>query len=330
MQLQSSNGSHEGEAETQAGLDVGGSGSHDWRAGACRARVGTSADGRSGNDSSVLGNIVARNVVGGHGLGRLIARLGRLGRLLLGWRLLSGRSKGNLRDSVLSADNTSGAAARDRSTLSDARLSNSGVNDNGGDISGGHGSWGDSNDLRNGLGTSGNAGVFLDIGSADTLEEADRVGNGLVIVTEGVQAAENVLDKLLALAEAGSIGVVLALLNNVHPGVETLGDFSRARKRLGRDNSSGSVNSLLGRGRRNNCLALCLGLGLDGGSVSVSRCLAGLDGLSASLSLRDGADRGANRNRHGNDLGATRSLDRALSDLRSAAGDGLDRGGEDS
>lgn len=339
MQLQGGNGSHDGETETHAGVDMGSSTSHNRGSSASGGGEVASANRGNGDNSSVLGNTVGRL-----GLDGLIARLGgllsrRLSRLLLSRR----GSKGNLGNSVLSADNASGAATRDGSALSHARLSDSRVDNDGGDISSGHGRRRDGDDLGDGLSTSGNARVLLDIRSADTLEEADGIGNSLVVLAKGVQAVEDVLNELLALAEAGRVCVALALLDNVQPGVEALGDLSRARQRLGGDDDSrSSFNGLVSGGGRDNGLAFILslrlalsldfsvGLGLRGArNLGRLGLLAGHDNLGAGLSLSDRADGSADRNSDSDDVGATGGLDRALGDGRLAAGDGLNRRSED-
>ena len=248
-----------------------------------------------------------------------------------GRRLLGGGSDGrdaDLGNGYSSGDDLGGGASGNGGSLRDARLRNGSLNNDGGVVNCGlSGSASDSDDGSDSLGTSGDSGVLLNVRSADTLEELDRLGDDVAVLTIGVQARENGLDEFLACAVAASIGVVLALCLQVKPSVQTLGENGWARKSLLGSLGSGGVGRLLSGGGR--------GLALGGGRLSLLTSRARLSllasgsglGLSRSLGrskcLGHRADGGADRDSDSDDMCAM-GLSRAVGDLRSAAGDSLD------
>lgn len=151
--------------------------------------------------------------------------------------------------------------------------------------------------VGDGVNVSDDTGVLGDVRSAETLEEGDGLRDDVVALTKGVDALVGLLDEVLVRAEAASVEVVLALSNEVEPGVQALGDDLRAGKLALR-------LLLLGLLRRSS-------LALNGPG----------DGLG------DRADGGGDRNSLGDDdSGAL--LATALRLLRAAVGDGLDLSGE--
>ncbi|KAI9163473.1 Acyl-CoA ligase AFT1-1 [Paramyrothecium foliicola] len=313
-------GDHDSQTSAEGSLDVGGTGDGRSRGGSRGDGETTSASGdrRTGGDEGRDGGV--------GGLGRDTS----LGDVLNGVGGDGGNGgQSDLGNGDLSGDGDDGAAAGDGGSLGDARLGD-GLDDNDGgvgDVRDG-GSASDGDDLGDLVGAGGDAGVLGDEGSADTLEEGDGLGNDVVVVTVGVKALEDLVDELLLGAVALGVGVVLALLNDVKEGVQALGDNLGARKRL-----LGLLRSLGGLGglRLLRLLRLLGGLRLLGslrllGGLGLLRLLGGLDGSGDGLS--DGADGGADGNGHGDN--SSGALGGAVRDLGTAAGDGLDGGGEDS
>jgi hypothetical protein len=210
----------------------------------------------------------------------------------------SGRDR-DLRDRDLRGDCAGSAAGGDGDTVGDARLSDSGGDDNSGvGHRGDSRGTSDSDDVGDGLNASDNAGVLRDVRGADALDESKTLRDDIVRVSVGIDASIDLVEELLVGAEAGNVQVVLALLDNVEEGVQARGDNRGARQRL---------------------------LGL----LRVLRLLGALSGLRGRRDgLGDRADGGADGNSVGDDscLASTR----AVRNLRSTAGDGLNGGGEDS
>lgn len=248
-----------------------------------------------------------RRSVRGH-LGSLGGR--RNGELLAasGGRLDGGGRDGNLRDGDLGGDGLGGGRLGDGDTVGDARLGDGGLDDNGGVRDRGDGGGASDSDARgDGVDVSDDTRVLRDERSADALEELDGLGDDVVGLTVGVEAGVGLLDELLVGAEARDVEVVLALLDNVEPGVQALGDNVGARKLEVR--KLGDISTTGGLG----------GLGL-------LRLLGRLSRGGGGLDIVDGADSGGDGNGLGDNLGA---VGRAVRNLRAAVGDGLDLSGED-
>lgn len=289
---------HDGSTD-EASLDLSSTGSRD---GQVRGGDGL-ADGAGLGGEEGGG----RRSVRGH-LGSLSGR--RNGELLAasGGRLDRGGRDGNLRDGDLSGDGLGGGRLGDGDTVRDARLGDGGLDDNGGVRDRGDGGGASDSDARgDGVNVSDDAGVLRDERSADALEELDGLGDDVVGLTVGVEAGVGLLDELLVGAEARDVKVVLALLDNVEPGVQALGDNVGARKlevrKLGNISTTGGL-----------------------GGLGLLRLLGRLSRGGGGLDLVNGADSGGDGNGLGNNLGA---VGRAVRDLRAAVGDGLDLSGED-
>lgn len=298
--LESDGKDHDGQAENTGLSTATSTNGHLTSSGGRRQRDG--ANGVAGDEGGA-GTGRERSLDGGGGRGeRELAGGGR--------HRLSSRDR-DLRDGDLGGDGLGGAAVGDGGAILDTRLGDhSGDMDSGVGDRGNGGGTSDSEVVGDGVDASDDAGVLRDVRSADTLEEGNGLGDNVIGLTIGVQAGEGLLDELLVGAEAGNVKVVLALSDNVEPGVQALGDNLRARK-------------------------LLLGLILLGGlrGISHHRNLRGLGrGGSddrACDSLGDWADSGGQRDGLGdNDGGAL--LATTLGLLRATVSDGLDLSGEDS
>ena len=287
-------------------------------AGSASSHWDVSGTGRDGNTASANGNWLADNTssrdLGLAGSLRLVGRDSASGsgsgRSDVDLRGVS--SEANLGNGDLGGDSSDGGTG---ASSSDTRLSDSGSNDDGGVLGrGDDGSTGDGDDSGDGLSAGSNAGVLVDVGSADTLEEGDGLSDDVVALTVGVQALEDGFDVVLIRAVASSVSVVLALVNHVEEGVETAGNDTGARNSLLRawGNSSGRSRATSGSGNS--------GSG-DRGSRGTDRG----GSRSRNNGLSDGAHSGGDRDGHGGENSRS-MLGRAVSDLRLAAGDGLDGG----
>jgi hypothetical protein len=254
-----------------------------------------SHDGNSktkGHAAADAGSIAAREgQSGGRAWGRSTSTDGtrsRGGRRSSRRRSLSGRGRdGHFRNSNLGRDDLGGTISGDSRFDNDGRV--------GGSESG---SASDGQAGGNGLDLGNNARVLVHPRGADALEAGDGLGGLVVSGAVGVQALEDLVGKVAVGAEAASIAIVLAL-SHANPGVQTLGNDSRA-------------GHLLLWGRRGGILG---GLG---------RKLRGHDGGGRlDVSLSDGADCRADGD---SDDGR---LARAVRDLRAAVGHGLGLSGED-
>lgn len=320
--LQSSNDGNHDQAQTKtvasgaSDRDLAGSGGSRRADGADRGPGGNLGGGGSRRDRKVIGG--SGNLLSGE---RDLS--GGSGDVLSGSRSRLSRNL-DLRNSDLGRDDLGGAALRDCGAISDARLGDSGLDDDSGVGNGGD-NWGasDGEVVSDGVDVGDNTGVLVDVRSADALEERDGLGDDVISLTIGIQALVGLLNELLVGAEASDIEVVLALLDNVEPGVQALGDNFGARKGLLRLILIGVLRVLrllraLGGSRRNGERLLR--------NVRLFRRV-GSSGLRVGDGLSDRADGGADGDGLSNN---SASAGGAVRDLRTTRGDGGDLCSEDS
>jgi hypothetical protein len=294
MPLQGNGNSQDGGSDAHA--VASGTSSHGNARGGGRGGKTTSTDNGLVGDKSLTstGSLVAG---GGRSLSTGSGDIGRdsLGRD--GTVASRAISEANLGDDDLSLNGLDCGGSLNGGTASDARLSDGSSNDDSGVVSGGDdGGASDGDVLSDRVGTSGDDGVLLGVRSADTLEEGNGLGNGVVVLSVGVQALEDVVNEVLGGTVAGSVGVVLAVINKVEEGVQAAGY------------NIGNLVAILGSLRSSRLL---LRTSLDGLGSLVS------DGLDDRVESGGNSDSLSDNSR-------LASGDRAVGDLRAARGDGLD------
>ncbi len=126
-----------------------------------------------------------------------------------------------------------------------------------------------------GLNSAGDGRVLGSVRLAESLESSKSLSDGVVVLAVGVQAGVGLLDEVLVGAVAGAVLVVLALLNNVEPGVDTLGNNVRAsglgrrsRGSRGRLSANGADSGADGNGLGDKLGAVSRAVGHGGRAVS--------------------------------------------------------------